>query len=251
MKQLTIATAKQRLLAASPGLYAGVVSDLDVGRPRAYESHGAVLLKTLWSLSGDPRVDGITTWYICDLGGSDLTAARRALKRKPSSRNSKRATYSIGECNGDNCLMFSRLGERYDDPHIRPLNEEDCAAIRLILQVSEDDSEDAKAIAGVIRDELAAYMRDPTRHFLGLFEGTALQGVLAYHNQDNSEIITISDVFVPQALRGRGYAARLVRAATAVHPGTRYVYSCGSQNAASIATAKKAGYMLAGTCDFW
>jgi len=243
MKQITILEAKQRLLAACPGLYANLTIDLrEEPNSRAYEYHGAVILKTMIHYSSS-EIKPI--WYICDAGSSNLAAAQDALRRKK-----RKATYYISPRAGENCLVFSRLGEAYDDPAIRPLTPEDEATICSILHVAEDDSEEARIIAGIIRSELATYIVDPTRHFLGLFEETALRGVLVYNNRGNGEVTVINDVFVPREQRGRGFAVRLVRAATAVHPGARYVYSCGSQNFASIATAKKAGYMLAGTVDF-
>jgi len=230
-------------MAACAGLYADLTIDLHTTpNARAYEHHGAVVLKTMIHYSTN-NIRPI--WYMCDTGNSDLNAAYFALRRKKRS-----ATYCIGPREGDTSLVFSRLSEPYVDPDIRPLNAEDNAVILSILCTPEDDSEEAKGIANIIRNELTAYMADQNRRFLGLFKEATLVGVLVFHNKNNGEVIVINDVFVPREHRGQGHAVRLVRVATAMHPDARYVYSCGSQNLASIATAKKAGYVLAGTCVF-
>ena len=204
------------------------------------KANSAIILKTMIRYSAS-EVKPI--WYICDTGSSGMNAACRALRRKK-----RRAAYYIGARDGETSLVFSRTGELCEDPAVRPLGEEDSALILSILGVSEDDSDEAKGIAGVIHEELTGFMAHPGKHLLGLFDDEALVGVLVFHNR--GEVVVISDVFVPREHRRHGYAARLVRAATAMHPGTRYVYSCGSQNTASIATAHKAGYALAGACVF-
>jgi len=229
---------------ACPGLYASIAADLRKGRPRAYESHGAIILKSLWYYDEHSR--GKPIWYACDLGSSDLDAARAALKCKIG----KRAIYRIGPHSDECSLVFSRMGEPYDDPDIRQLTEDDRKQILEILAVPADDSYEAKAIAEVIRESLADTLKCSDKYLLGIFDGADLAGLLKLSDENSGELMHIDDVFVPRQHRGRKYAPRLIRAATAMVPGARYVYSCGSENAASIASAQSAGFALAGSCLF-
>lgn len=63
------------LALAAPGLYADLLCDLKEGRDCAFQSHGAVIIKTVWY--GSERY----IWYLCDTGRCDMAAALMDLKK--------------------------------------------------------------------------------------------------------------------------------------------------------------------------
>jgi len=241
MNEITIDAAIARLMDACPGLYASLAADLREVKSSAYESNGAVIVKTKFDHSRK------TLWMACDLGCSDLEAARAELNEHIRRRD-MRSTYRIGVYSDECSLLLSRLGEPYGDPAMRILNKGDRKQILSALDTPKDDSYEGRVIAGVIRKSLKETMKNPDKHLLGLFNDGDLAGVLKLSARN--EVICVDDVFVRRECRGRKYAPRLIRAAAAMYPGARYVYSCGSGNAASIASAQSAGFALAGTCKF-
>ncbi|MCL2195307.1 MAG: GNAT family N-acetyltransferase [Oscillospiraceae bacterium] len=245
MTEIPITQARDSLMAASPEFYADHVCELQHEQARTYTCLGTVITKTLWSCNGR---DYHPIWSVCDLGNGNLCAARRALKRVVGKR-AKRATYHLRYRGGNNrCLILSRMGEAHHDPEIRQLRENDSAMFLSILNTPQDDQADAKAIASVMREEFAQRINDPSRHFLGLFVNETLVGACICHDRDAA--VVLNDVFVPREHRGHGYATRLMLAATALNPAVWHTLSCGSQNHASLAAAKKAGYTIAGMCEF-
>jgi hypothetical protein len=91
---------------------------------------------------------------------------------------------------------------------------------------------------------------DTSIRILGLFQKGGLAGVISVTNKRQGKVIAVNNVFVCREYRERGYAVRLIRAALALNPFSRYVYSCGSDNPASMASAISAGFVLEGTYVF-
>jgi hypothetical protein len=243
MIEITINEAKKRLMNTCPGLYADFVSYLHdddiIHKSYACESHGAIVIRTLYAFE-------TFTWYICDVGNSDMNSALAEINEK-FGNNVDKAMFCIGSYEGDNCISFSCIGEPYEDSSIRPLNENDREQILSVTTVPDDDSEYAKIISKNIRDEFQNIMNNPQKHILGIFDSDILAGVITFNNRNNGELIFISNVFVPYNYRKRGYTTRLIKAATAMYPDIRYVYSCGTYNFVSAASAKSAGYTFDGT----
>lgn len=244
MDKITINEATTLLLQACPGLYADLAASLaETPGSRAWLSHGAVILKTLIHYS-ETEIRPI--WYLCDTGDCNLAMANADLGHKK-----RKALYRVGKREGDYSLIFSRVGEACEDPAVRQLTIHDREQAMAALAVPEDDSKYAKIIAGVIKDGFDTAMQVPERHrILGIFDGAALAGLLKLDVRSGGEVICVADVFVAREYRGRGFAPRLIRAATAMYPGARYHYSCGAENTASAAAAKSAGFELAGICTF-
>lgn len=243
MELLSIKDAAERLQGASPGLYADFLAATRQhwAAAQAYACAGAVVVKTA-GYSSDPAE---VVWYICDTGGSQVKTALRAVRQVAGQAGV--SLFYMGTCRGQHSLLFSRMGEAYADTGIRALQAGDAAQLTALTDVPRRDwNPAARPIAQSIQKNFAQSLCDTNRQLLGIFDGAALAGAVSIARAENAALITISNVFVPAAYRGRGYAARLVRAATAVEPSARYVYSCGSGNTASIATAKSAGYHLAG-----
>lgn len=243
MIEITVNEARKRLINASHGLYADFISYLHdddiISRSNAYESHGAVIIKTLYAFE-------TFTWYICDIGNSDMSLALTELTEKFGNKID-RSMFYIGNYEGEHCLSFSCIGKPYDDSDIRSLSEDDLEQIRSVLTVPDDDSEYAKIIAQNINEVLTEIFYNTQKHILGIFDGKTLAGMITFNNRNNMELIHMSNVFISRDYRRRGYATRLIRAATAVYPDVIYSYSCGTSNLASAASAKSAGYVFDGT----
>lgn len=248
MLEITLNEAKKRLMNAYPGLYANLVSDLrdndTISKSRAYDSHGAVLLRTFWYYGSD-----ILKWYICDIGNSDMALAHNELTEKSNDNLDKIMIYAR-ECEGVHCLIFSCIGKPYNDPDIRLLCENDREQILSLTTVPDDDNQYAKSIAHNLTEDFSDMKDDSSIHVLGIFDGTTLAGVISIKNKNNKEVIVVSNVFVSHHYRGLGYAPRLIRAAMAMYPDERYSYSCGTDNYPSIVSAKAAGYAFEGTYIF-
>jgi len=232
MVEITIDEAKNRLMTVRPGLYAGFVSGSNDWL-NAYENHGVVIVKRPWYNNPDEII-----YFTCDVGNSD---ADLNLVLEELGEVSKIMWY-IGEYPSDQTLCFSCIGTPYEDSSIRPLTENDREQVMVVTNVPDNDTEFGKGIAINIKENFST-----VPHVLGIFANTELAGIITLENINNGEVIKIINVFVPLNFRGRGYAPRLIRAATAMYPGALYEYNCYSTNHASAAAAKSAGYIFEGT----
>lgn len=247
MIEISINEAKKCLIDSSLALYGDLVyhlQDVDiVGKSSAYESHGAIIIKTTWYHSEN------IVWYLCDIGNSNMISALTELTKK-FGKNINRAMYCLRDYPGDHCYVFERKGELYNDVAIRLLSENDRELIISLTKVADDDNEYAIDIAKMIHENIAE-INNKNIYVHGIFDGTILAGLIISkkHNiiEFNLEYVNIVDLFITRNYRGRGYATRLIRYATAVFPDLNYIYSCGTINLASIASAKSAGYILGGT----
>jgi len=248
--EITINEAKNRLMSACPGLYAGFVSDWAYdekvfSNSSAYESRSntAVIVKTFRGYGSNPLV-----WYICDTGDSDMDLAHSEISKNNADKLDIIMIYAR-ELKGDYCLIFSCVGKPYDDPDIRFLSENDRKQM-ISTTVPDNDNEFAKSISQNLLQNFLNMIQYSNSHMLGIFDGETLAGVIEISKPKNKEAVCVNYVFVPIDYRGRGYAPRLIRAGMAVYPGIRYIYSCGSDNNPSIAAAKSAGFVCEGTWDF-
>lgn len=249
MIEITLSEAKKRLMDARPGLYADLVSDLCdnsvILRSRAYESHGAVIVKTFRYYGSDTLI-----WYICDIGESDMTSALADLAEE-NDDNLDRIMIYARECEGIHCLVFSCLGRPYDDSDIRLLSEDDRGQFLSFTDVPEDDNEFARSIANNLTGSFSDMIQDSSIHILGIFDGKTLVGAISIKNKSNNEVIVVNNILISRDYRGRGYSARLIRSAMAMYLGALYSYSCGTDNYPSIASAKAVGFVFEGTYIFY
>ena len=231
------------LALAAPGLYADLLCDLKEGRDCAFQSHGAVIIKTVWY--GSERY----IWYLCDTGLCDMAVALMDLKQSNTDNLDIIRIYT-GRCEGLHCLIYSRMGEPYTDRDIRPLSLQDGKCLRCFAETADGEAEIDKIILDNISKEFLHMQSDTSIRILGLFQKGGLAGVISVTNKRQGKVIAVNNVFVCREYRERGYAVRLIRAALALNPFSRYVYSCGSDNPASMASAISAGFVLEGTYVF-
>lgn len=246
MIEITINEAMKNLMGSCPGLYADFVidfSDVSIASiSSAYKCGDAIAIKTLWSNSNE------YIWYICDTGDSNMDLALADLNTYDKNEFDKILIHAK-ELDSINCLIFSCFGTPYEDEFIRALNESDSEQMLSLTTVHDDDNPFSKSISECLRNNYLSIKKDSSIHTLGIFEGVTLTGAISIKNKHNS-VIVISDIFVPKEYRGKGYATRLIHAALSMYPGVRYSYSCGTDNNASISSAKSAGFVFEGTYDF-
>lgn len=251
MNEISINEAKKLLMNSCAGLYAYIVFDFNYKgvneKSSAYESNGGVILKRWWR-------DSEYWWYICDLGDSDMTTLINESRMAFDYDIKNEEIYFIGNIPKDydtgkaNKIQFkfTRTGEagnNYCD--IRLLSESDSEQVEILTSVSDDDSNMAKKIAGNINYDFNNAQKSDM-YLLGIFDGITLAGAVSIADRWG-DLMHIHNIFVSRDYRGRKYATRLIRAATAMYPGVIYTYDCDTDNFASISSAKSAGYTLAGT----
>ena len=252
MKELSLEEAKKRLTSASAALYANVISEYDKVKS-AYESHSGIILKKL--------NDACYWWFICDLGNSDMIELIKESRAAFGYNIGQELLYFVGEipdnykAESEDCtqLFFARIGEACDnDCDIRILSENDRSQVEILTKVPDDDSDRAKNIAGDIQRDFdnAGKIEKYDIYLLGIFDCAALVGAVSLLADKLGTSIYVANIFVTRDYRGRNYATRLLRTATAMYPGVAYSYECAPNNFASIATAKSAGYILAGAYIF-
>jgi len=248
MSEISIEEAKRQLMIACPPLYAYIVLNFNyegvTENSTAYINHGAIILKR-W------RSDDDYSWFICDIGNSDMYAAIKDFKEN---FNDDKYTeiYFIGnipenyDTNGQTVrLKFTCTGKMYDDKDIKILDKSDYSQMTILTNVPEDDSSRAKVFAGNIMQDYE-YAEASNVQVLGIFDSSKLAGAVSIADRWG-ELMHVNNIFVSKDYRGRKYATRLIRAATALHPGVIYTYECHVSNLASIASAKSADYTLVGT----
>lgn len=247
MVNITINEAKARLMNSHPGLYAEIVSGLHdekiIAKSCAYECNGTVMVKTLWCDSEE------FIWYICDINSSDMESALTELKGKENDNLDKILIYAR-ECEGIHCLIFSNTGKPYIDSDIIPLCENDYEHVLSLTTVQDNDDVFTKSISQNLFNDFSDMENDTSICILGIFKDNTLTGAISVKNKNNGEVIVISNILVSEKYRGQGCAPRLIRAALALYPDIRYFYSCGTDNDASIASVKSAGFVFEGTYIF-
>jgi RimJ/RimL family protein N-acetyltransferase len=253
MNEITVNEAKIRLTDASPSMYAEIVSDFRYERvsekSSAYECHGAIILKW-WTEDSD------YIWYICDLGDSDVISAIKSSRKRFNYDTANEYKYFLGDIPenydagaGLIRLKFSCSGKSINtNSDIRLLSEEDRKLMLSLTSAVKNDSDNAKKVANwIMYNDFDCSKQDPDIQLLGIFDGPTLAGAVSVINRWNKEEIIIHNIFVSINYRGRGYATRLICAATAMYPDIIYTYDCDISNIPSIASAKSASYTLAGT----
>lgn len=252
MIEITMNEAKEKLMNASSALYEQSFYTIQLNdkhsKSCAYESHNSVIIKAFRGV--DP---GEFTWKICYVGNSDVLSALAEVKEE-SGDNIRIDVYRIGEYDGE--LIFTGTGKTYSDPDIRPIFENDIEQIRSLVTIPDDDTDYAKSIGKSIENQIAT-IGYPWVHTLGIFDGLTLAGViisvmsfpqiLVEQKKIPKNFVHINSIFIHRDYRGRGYAPRSIRAATAVCPDARYSYICHKENLPSKVSIKSAGYSLAGT----
>ena len=251
MVKITINEAKERLKNASVDLYATIIfylRDDDVNaRVYAYESHGAIIISQ-WYYNIN------YWWHLCDVGGSDMVAAAADVKNTFGNDILINQAYFLNDIPKDYyvdtndtrtmiMLKFAGVGKPYNDSDIRLLMKNDREQI-ISLSAPNDDSDFAEKIENEATNLSADF--DGDLRLLGIFDEVTLAGAVSV-NVNNTELIRVMNIFVSRKYRGRGYATRLIRAAMALYTDTWYDYECLKSNLASAASAKAAGYTLAGT----
>jgi len=254
MNKITIDEAAKRLMDACPTLYIDLVCWLKTGdtadKSSAYISRNAVILNVFY---GDDRYE----WYICDTGKSRMQAAiksaRKAFGYDP--RMAREKTYFLGgiprrfkkrdikiSSRRFTLSCVSKIHHENDDS-IRLLTENDIELAAPFLSV--DDGNFGYVGKNIARDFRQCITEDPNIRFLGIFNGGSLAGMISYEAQPESNYVHLRDIFILPEYRKGGYAGRLTAAALSMHPGLLYICEINGNNAASLATAKAAGFTVA------
>lgn len=247
MLQLSLNKAKEKLMTIRPGLYADFVSGLHsqsiTESSSAYELRGAIAIK---APSWDNKKQ---VWYICDIGESDMPAALAELRANDTDNLDIIMIYAR-ELEGIHCLIFSNIGKEHEDPAIRALSSADSKQVVALTTVEDDGNIFNKSISENIYNDFLKLDNDVSMQLLGIFNGNMLVGAISIENRNHNEVIIVRHLFVAKNHRGKGYASRLVKSALTLYPEARYSYSCGTDNHASVATAKATEFTFEGTYDF-
>ena len=250
MFEIAIDEAIERLKNANEYLYAEIMITLGYDeiktKSHAYESRGAVMIKQwYWGT--------LFCWHLCDICGADMIAAAADFKNMFGDDIKIKYAYFLEDMPGEYDmsinegtvvhLRFGGVGKLYDDADIRLLSENDREQI-ISLTASNNDTGDTE-FENVAQNLNSDFSGDNYK-LLGIFDGVTLAGAVEVLNYD-MKLMRVLNIFVSRKYRGRGYAARLIRAALALYPGAIYDYDCYKSNLASAASAKSAGLILAGT----
>lgn len=244
MKEIDLNEALKTLMNRQPGLYADFdfSDDIIASMSSAYHCSDAIAIKTLnWNQTQ-------FIWYLCDIGNCNMELSLTTLNAHDPENLDKILIYAKA-VDGVHCLVFSCTGKPYEDACIRLLEEKDSEQLLALTTIYDDNNPFSQSIAENIQNQYFHLKEDAALHMLGIFEGATLAGAISIENKHN-KVIVIRDVFVAKEYRGKKYATRLIRAALALYIDAPYSYSCGSDNPASSAAAKAAGFAFEGTYVF-
>ena len=140
----------------------------------------------------------------------------------------------------------------YEDGSIRTLSPDDLPEIERMCAYDAEDSDYGHKLASEFlagctgNPEGALY---PGRAF-GIFDGGVLSGYITGDRVGGIGAKVIN-LFVEREKRGRGFAARLLRALAASDADALYAYSCDKGNTASLRTALSCGFVMIGESLEW
>lgn len=255
MNEIMIDEAIERLKKANPYLYAEVIITLGFDeykeKSSVYESNGCIIIK-LWSYHNDFYGD-VFWWYLCDTGDSDISEAATDFKCTFGDNIKINQVFFLGDIPSDYdmsinagtqvYLRLGGIGNPYIDPDIRLLSENDSEQLISLATLDDDNFVGSEKIC---TRYFLKYEFSQHEQLLGIFDGKTLAGAISVLNY-NMELGRIINIMVSRKYRGRKYATRLIRAALALYPDLKYDYDCTKSNIASEASAKSAGFIVAGT----
>jgi len=247
LKQISIKKATKILREIKAGLYAEFISSLLVQtvieRSTAYELCGSIVIKTP---SWDKKSD---VWYICDIGNSDMNSTFNEIQ---SNNDEKLDIIMIHakQIDGEYCYIFSAIGSGYMDLNVVKLSGMNINDVLMLTTVEDDGDIFNKTISQNIYNDFLKLDKDKAFELYGLYVNKTLVGAISIENRSKLGVVIIRELFVSKSTRGKGYAKRLLKSALGLYPNMQYFYSCGSDNTASIATAKSCGFVFEGTYDF-
>jgi RimJ/RimL family protein N-acetyltransferase len=250
MIEITIDEAVERLKNANEYLYAETIITLGYDEIRnksyAYESYKVIIIKQ-WCY-------GATFyWHLCDVGDSDMVSAAEDFKNAFADDIKINYTYFLKDKPDDYDmsinegtvahLRFGGVGKSYNDIDIRLLSESDRKQILFLTTPNPvGNNYEFENVAQNLNSDFS----NDNYKLIGIFDGVTLAGAVEVLNYD-MKLMRVLNIFILRKYRGQGYATRLLRAALALYPGAKYDYDCEKSNVVSAASARSAGFILAGT----